>query len=102
MSDPRVLRVMVPIEGTELEFGDFVVLFDGKGPRLVRYIDVDYGRLMAALDAGKLVALKRDADVSGALQRLAASGAPLPSLQTPPDPPPAPLPPSSRRHLRLE
>ena len=79
------------IPGTDLQWGDMVILGEGRPPRVVRTLDVDYGRLGMAMDDGALVA----ATLDDAADRRAAAAAP-------PCPPPLGLrldPPGSGRVL---
>ena len=97
----EILRVMIPLEGTSLEFGDLILVFDGHAPRVLRTVDIDYGRLGMGLETGKLVQVKRDAAAVVSLAERMAAGDVSPHPGTRPPPPPDPPAPPPHRHLRL-
>src|SRR5690606_29219200 len=93
----EILRAMTPLDGTTLEYGDLILVFDGHPPRILRTVDIDYGRLGMGLETGKLVQVRRDAAAVVSLAERIAAG----DLSHPPAPPQPPAPPAQpgRSHL---
>lgn len=65
------------IPGTDLQWGDMVILGEGRAPRVIRTLEVDYGRLGMAMDEGALVAAT-PADAPDLRAAAAAPPCPLP------------------------
>jgi hypothetical protein len=104
-----VFCVTGEISGTPLKFGDLVIIGDGRAPRAIVELDVDYGRLGMALMDDRLMPLSgASLELVSEMLALAdrmAMGAPRPVTHEPPDPEspqdPAGHPPEGRSHLRL-